>query len=720
MSDLSDAIETRETILIVDDNPVNLGVVGEHLEQHGYQVLVALGGEEALKRAAFVGPDLILLDVMMPGIDGFETCRRLKADPVTCDIPVIFMTALGEIRDKIAAFEAGGLDYVTKPFQIEEVLARIGTHLSLRAAKRRLALQNEVLAQEVVARRKTEAELRHSEEGFRQLFETAGDGILLLDTQTLCVADANRRFLELIGQPGKAVFGKHADELPWLSGTIARSLDRLADGTLQLPDCEIMGGDGAPVSVDIVASACEMKGRPLAQLNFRDVSERKKADAQIRYLALHDALTGLANRTMFYERLSGEMAHARRKGGKVALLVIDLDHFKQVNDSLGHLMGDQLLEAAAGRILACLRECDLAARLGGDEFAVALSEIEGREQAQEVAERILAALKVPFELGGQLAHVSGSIGVSLFPEDGECPRVLMRAADTAMYGAKKSGRNGYKSYSHDLDVPGERWRILSQDVHTALARGELEVYYQPQISLQSGEVTGLECLLRWNHPQEGLVSPVVFIPLLEERGLMVEVGSWILLQTCRQNAEWQAKGLPPVRIAVNLSAQQFYRGDIVQSVREALQVSGLDPCWLELELTESLTLDDSEATVLIMQDLKALGIALSLDDFGTGWSSLSYLRRFPLDRIKIDRTFVRDMESHAGTAAIIQSILNLARTLGMDCVAEGVETEEQRDSLLRQDCPIMQGFLFSEPLAAEGIPHLLRGNTRSSRGLAPR
>jgi diguanylate cyclase (GGDEF)-like protein/PAS domain S-box-containing protein len=708
MTDLGNLIQDGETILIVDDNPVNLAVVVENLEQHGYSVLVALGGEEALKRAAFAGPDLILLDVMMPGLDGFETCRRLRSNPVTWDIPVIFMTALGDIRDKIAAFDAGAVDFVTKPFQVEEVLARVGTHLALRAAKRRLALQNEALEQEIVARRRTETELGKSEERYRRLFETAGDGILLIDPATLRMTDANRRFLELLGKPSDAVRNRRIGEFPWLNDAVGRAVSKLRPGdSLQLADCEIPNKDGTSLSLDITATACEAQEGVLVQLNLRDISERKKADAQIRYLALHDSLTGLANRTMFYERLSVEMATARRKGGTVALLALDLDHFKQVNDSLGHLMGDQLLEEAAQRIVACLRECDLAARLGGDEFAIALSEVRSREHAEDVASRILAALHRPFELGGHLAHVSGSIGVALFPADGDSPGTLMRSADTAMYGAKKCGRNAYRSYSHDLNVPGERWSTLSQEIHGARSRGELEIYYQPQTRLECGEIIGLECLLRWNHPREGLISPVIFIPLLEERGLMVEVGNWVLRRACLQNAQWQAQGLPPVRIGVNLSAQQFYRSEIVESVRDALEASGLDPRWLELELTESLTLDDSESTVRIMQELKALGVALSLDDFGTGWSSLSYLRRFPLDRIKIDRTFVRDMGSHDGTAAIVESILNLASTLGMDCIAEGVETQEQRESLLRQNCPNMQGFLFSEPVPAADIPGLL-------------
>lgn len=699
----------RETILIVDDNPVNLGVVVGRLEEQGYEVLVALGGEEALGRAEYAGPDLILLDVMMPGIDGFETCRRLKANPVTADIPVIFMTALGDVRDKVAAFDAGGVDYVPKPFHFEELLARIATHLALKASRQNLALQNDLLVAEIAAREHAETALRASELSYRRLFETAGDAILLVDAESGEIVDANPRFLAIAGQTLETLLGRPVGKFPdicaFAGAASATELHR--HGTLRRDEVAFAAPDGSERYVDLIASSCDAGGRRLAQYNLRDITDRKQAEAHIRYLALHDALTGLPNRTMFYDRLNGELARARRSGAAGALLVIDLDHFKQVNDCLGHLIGDQLLQEVAARLLRCLRATDMAARLGGDEFVVALGDISTRERAEEVAERIRAALSAPFEFDGQVAHISASIGISLFPEDGDSPRALLQAADTAMYSAKKGGRNTCRRYTHQLDVPGDRWRTLSQDVHGACARGEFELYYQPQVDLAHGHLIGIESLIRWNHPRDGLISPAVFIPLLEERGLMLEVGSWVLREACRQNAAWQACGLPPVRIAVNLSAQQFYRGDIVAAVRDALADSGLEARWLELELTESLTLDDSEATLRIMHELKQIGVALSLDDFGTGWSSLGYLSRFPLDRIKIDRSFVRDMGSHEGTAAIVGSILDLARTLGLDCVAEGVETEEQRDRLRRKECPGMQGFLFSEPVRAAEMLEML-------------
>ncbi|WP_010544523.1 putative bifunctional diguanylate cyclase/phosphodiesterase [Sphingomonas elodea] len=581
----ANAANDAATILIVDDNPVNVGVVVDHLEGEGYQVLVALGGYEALERVRFARPDLILLDVMMPDLDGLQVCRRLHADPPTRDIPVIFMTALADVTDKIAAFEAGGVDYVSKPFQLEEVLARVRTHLALRRARQDLEAHTAVLEAEIEARR--------------------------------------------------------------------------------------------------------------------------AAEQALRYLALHDPLTGLPNRTMLMDRLQQAIAQARRDQRQVGLLLMDLDHFKHINDSLGHFIGDELLEQVARRLRTVLRECDTAARLGGDEFVIAAGALHGPGDAEQLALRVLKVLDAPFMVQGRELHAGATIGISLYPGDGDNPAALLQAADTAMYQAKRRGRGSYRLFSRDLSIAAERWHALSNDLHGACERGEFVLHYQPQVSIDTGEVTGIETLLRWQHPQQGLIAPALFIPLLEEHGRMVEVGRWVLHSACAQSAAWQAEGLPPIRIAVNLSGQQFYRGDIVRTVREALERSRLAPELLELELTESLTLDDGEATLRIMGELKALGVVLSLDDFGTGWSSLGYLRRFPLDRIKIDRSFVRDLIGDQGTAAIVHSILDLARQLDLDCVAEGVETDAQLEHLRRERCPTMQGFLFSQGVPAAEIATLL-------------
>jgi diguanylate cyclase (GGDEF)-like protein/PAS domain S-box-containing protein len=704
-------------LLIIDDNPINLGVVVEHLEQAGYEVLVALDGEEALKRAAYSRPDLILLDVMMPGIDGFGTCRRLKADPVTADIPVIFMTALDDVSDKVAAFQAGGVDYVSKPFQPEELLARVRTHLALRRAQLALAERNEALETEIGARRDAEAALRSSEQSFRRLFETADDGIALLDPELGTIIDVNTRMLDLVRRSRGEMIGRSFVDMPAFAGVRdwsapAEDLRRL--GLFKAEEWTLKRSDGARVVVEVTATTCEAGGRKLAQWNFRDISNRKEAEERIRYLALHDPLTGLANRAKFFDRLQHALAGARRNGGKVAVLAIDLDHFKAVNDTHGHLLGDRLLEAVAGRIMSGLRESDTAARIGGDEFVVALPDLAPEEDAEQVAARLLAMINQPFPIDGKTLRISASVGISHYPEDASDASGLVRAADTAMYRAKRSGRGATRLFTYDLSLAAERWHTLSQEIEGACERGEFTLHYQPQVAIENEAIIGVEALLRWEHPVLGLIGPEHFVPLLEERGMMVEVGRWAIEQACRQNMAWQQAGFEPVRIAVNLSAQQFHREDLVDTVAQALAASGLAPQWLELELTESLTLDDADVTLEIMRRLKALGVALSLDDFGTGWSSLAYLRRFPLDRIKIDRTFIRDLAHHESTAAIVHAIVDLARQLGLDCIAEGVETEEQQKLLLRDLCPGMQGYLFSRPVPSDQMEAILRRESAGS------
>ena len=589
-------VPATQTLLVVDDNAINLGVVAEHLVDLGYQVLVALDGEEALRRAAFGRPDLILLDVMMPGIDGFETCRRLKAEPETRDIPVIFMTALDDVADKVAAFDAGGVDFISKPFQFRELLARVRTHLALREAREQVVVQNQALEQEIAA--------------------------------------------------------------------------------------------------------------------------RAEAEARIRYIAMHDSLTGLPNRATFLDSLGAALADARGSGGKVAVLAIGLDHFRAINDAQGHHVGDQMLESVAARMMACLRAEDIAARIGGDEFVVALPDVEGAGEAQTVAEALLKALNQPMLVNGTTLRVTASIGISLYPEDGGDPTGLIRAADAAMYRTKKGRRGAVGLFARDLSTASERWHTLSHDISGACERGELQLHYQPQVSIAEQKIIGAEALLRWNHPTLGMIQPDLFVPLLEERGMMVEVGRWVIETACREAMRWRGEGLPAVRMAVNLSAQQFYHDDLVDTVARALEESGLDAKWLELELTESLALEDGEVMIRIMSDLKALGISLSLDDFGTGWSSLAYLRRFPLDQLKIDRTFIRDLSYHERSAAIVHSIIELARQLGLDCIAEGVETEAQRAFLLEENCLSMQGFLFSQPLAAEQMRALLQEHMSTDRGQA--
>lgn len=438
-----------------------------------------------------------------------------------------------------------------------------------------------------------------------------------------------------------------------------------------------------------------------------NITERKQADERIRYMALHDPLTGLPNRTLLADRLAQAIALARRNNNQIAVLMLDLDRFKTVNDSLGHHIGDCLLEMTASRLKSCLRECDIVARWGGDEFVVGLQEVKDAESVQLVAKKILSKLGEPFLIEGHRLHVGASIGICQYPVDGESPEALLEIADAAMYESKKRGRGTYSFFTPELTQATRRRQKLECDLRQAIVRDEFVLHYQPFVAIDTGHITGVEALLRWNHPELGMIFPNEFVPLLEELGLMVDVGTWVLKTACRQNVAWQKRGLTPIRIAVNVSAQQFYGGDIVHTVRTVLDAAGMDPQWLELELTESMTLGGSEGSITIMEELKRIGVSLSLDDFGTGWSSLSYLRRFPLDHLKIDRSFLRDINSDSSSEAVVRGILNLGRSLGLSCIAEGVETHEQLGYLQIQKCAEMQGFLFSKALPANECAELM-------------
>jgi diguanylate cyclase (GGDEF)-like protein/PAS domain S-box-containing protein len=690
------------TILIVDDTPANLAVAVEYLEDNSFRVIVAQDGEECLERAQLVLPDLILLDVMMPGIDGFETCRRLKSIQSTREIPVIFMTALADTRDKLMAFAAGAVDYVSKPFQVEELLARIKTHLTLRAMQQQLAKQNE--------------ELRASEIRYHRLFETAKDGILLLDFESGLVTDVNVAAVEMLGYSRDHYLSKKLCEVQPFKDVLeceTAFTELQVRENVSFAHWPLAAKDKSLVDVEFVSNSYDVNGSKMVQCNIRDITSRIQDQARITFMALHDALTGLPNRILLRDRLGQSITLASRNRKRVGVLMLDLDHFKDVNDSLGHQIGDGLLEAVASRLKDCLRESDIVSRLGGDEFVIVLPDVSGESDIGEVVQKLLKSLHEPFHVDGHQLVVGCSIGIGKYPDDGETPGALLRVADIAMYAAKSTLRGSYKFFTPELNMLTQRRILLVADLHQACARGEIALYYQPQVSMISGAITGVEALMRWNHPKHGIVSPDEFIPLLEEMGMMVVVGRWALKTACLQSMAWQKEGLTPVRMSVNVSAQQFYRGDLPRMVEEVLRESGLESKWLELELTETLSLDDSETTINIMKRLKLLGVSLSLDDFGTGWSSLSYLRRFPLDRLKIDRSFMRDIPLQARAEAVVTSILDLAQNLGFTTIAEGVETPEQLDYLDSKNCEEIQGFIYSPPLSAEDCSALMRSGNSS-------
>ncbi|HEX6530618.1 MAG TPA: EAL domain-containing protein [Burkholderiales bacterium] len=435
--------------------------------------------------------------------------------------------------------------------------------------------------------------------------------------------------------------------------------------------------------------------------------ERAAQEERIRHQAYHDALTGLPNRASFTEHLEESMRRAKRAGWPLALLFLDLDLFKRVNDSLGHDAGDRLLRVAAERIRRSVREADMLFRMGGDEFTVLLEDVRGPEEAAMVATRVLEGIAEPLQLQHHEIAVTASIGIALYPRDDVVGERLVKSADTAMYRAKELGRNRYAFFAREMNERVESQMMIEQALRRALKNDEFVLHFQPRVSATSGRATGAEALLRWKHPEWGLVEPARFVPLLEETGLVVPVGGWVLAEACRQAAAWQGAGLPPLRVSVNLSSRQFRSEALFDAVSEALRASRLAPQLLELELTESLLVENVEHAMGVMGKLKAIGVAISIDDFGTGYSSLGYLKRFPIDSLKIDRSFVRDIATSPKDAAIVKAISALARSLGMGLIAEGVEEPWQVEFLRARHCTEMQGYLFSKPLAAEEVPAAL-------------
>ncbi|MBD5804924.1 Cyclic di-GMP phosphodiesterase Gmr [Azoarcus sp. Aa7] len=449
---------------------------------------------------------------------------------------------------------------------------------------------------------------------------------------------------------------------------------------------------------------------------FYDITEKRLSEERIARLAYYDALTGLANRRLFEDRLENAVLLARRQNSSLAVLFIDLDRFKPVNDSLGHKAGDALLKQVAARLSGIVRDCDTTARLGGDEFGVLLAgeSFDRRQVTAAVAQRILDALSTPFLVEGREIATGASIGISFYPEDGSTPEVLTKHADVAMYQSKRAGRNRYRFFLPSMNEGALERLGMEENLRHALARDEFELHFQPKVDTASGVMTGAEVLLRWRQPERGLVPPAEFIPIAEETGLIVEIGAWVLEQACRKVVEWGERLPPGFRVAVNLSVRQL-QGDIDEAMREALAVTGADPARIELELTESMLMEDTERAIGLMDRLSAQGVQLALDDFGTGYSSLYYLKRFPIHRLKIDRSFVGELPHDRSCAAIVQATIALARSLGLEVIAEGVETTDQRDFLRDAGCPECQGFLFGSPVPADAFAALLDARRPQAR-----
>jgi len=471
----------------------------------------------------------------------------------------------------------------------------------------------------------------------------------------------------------------------------------------------LIRGDGTESAIEDSAAPIHNRDGQVAGavIVFHDVSESRAMALKMAHLAQHDFLTGLPNRLLLTERLSRAIGQARRHGKRVALMFLDLDNFKHINDSLGHTIGDLLLQLVAERLKICVRNTDTVCRQGGDEFVILLTEIEQTQDAASVAEKLLAAFAEPCLIGGQELHVTLSIGISIYPDDGQDADEVMKNADTAMYHAKANGRNNYQFFTTAMNTRAVRRLFVEGKLRRALKQGEFMLYYQPKIDLASGVMIGSEALIRWQDPEHGLVYPNQFVPIAEESGLIVPIGSWVLREACRQVCAWQDSGLLAVPVSVNISAAEFRHKNFLEGVALVLKETGMLPSFLELELTESILMHDAESSASVLESLKAMGMQLAIDDFGTGYSSLSYLKRFPINTLKIDQSFVRDIAIDADDASIVSAMIGMGKSLKQRVIAEGVETEAQLAFLRTLQCDEGQGFLLGHPLPADQFERLL-------------
>ncbi len=585
MNDMS-AQQTR--LLVVDDIADNRAILNRFFRRRGFDVAEAENGVAALALIAEQNFDAVLLDVLMPEMDGLETLKRIRATHSPSSLPVIMVTAKVESKDIVQALELGANDYITKPIDFSIAFARVQSQLARLQAERALAHHVKKL--------------------------------------------------------------EHANR----------------------------------------------------QLEY-EIAERKQSEARVRYMAQHDALTGLGNRVHFRDQLVRALGRVDEDGGNLALMFLDLDQFKLINDTLGHRIGDLLLAAVGDRLKSSVHGNDTVARLGGDEFAIIQMTKERPAEAGLLADRIIKAIGLPYDIEGHQLVLGCSIGIAWAPDDGNDPDLLLSNADLALYRAKAEGRSSCRFFEAEMNARAQSRRQLECELRQALQCGQFELYYQPLFDLTSGRITDLEALLRWNHPQRGLILPNEFVPLAEDIGLIIPLGQWVLREACREAMCWPEG----IKLAVNLSPVQFRGGTLVNDVMNALAATGLDPGRLGLEITETVLLDDNKNTMQSLHQLRSMGIRISMDDFGIGYSSLSYLRMFPFDKIKIDQSFVCDLLLKNDSSAIVRAIIGLANSLGMATTAEGVETEEQFSHLKAEGCTEVQGYLISRPLPAKDVLALL-------------
>ncbi|XOV84370.1 MAG: EAL domain-containing protein [bacterium] len=700
-------------ILLVDDKQELLTSLFHLVTLYGYDAQQALGGEAAMQALEGDQFDLVLLDLIMPGVSGHDILDYAAREKLKCKIIVV--SGDSSFSGVKHALHCGAFDFVKKPYEAAELIATMETALR----QVRLEHQHDAM----------ESKLKESEELHRFIVNSSPDLVYMLDRNG-CFTFVNDRIEAMLGFAKEDILGKHYSELVDEDDLLAadnlfnerRTGDRAVKNVeLRLKsrrrDSRVGLTRAKSVWTELTAMGIYADNSERTRKNFagtygtaRDISERKQAQEVINFQAYHDLLTHLPNRALLKDRLNLAITQARRNKRKLGAMFLDLDRFKLVNDTLGHSMGDRLLKAVANRLQSCLRSGDTLSRFGGDEFTLLLPEVRTRDDVVVIAEKILDRLNQPFVIDGHELFVGASIGIAMYPEAGESGEELIQNADIAMYHVKGRGKNGYQFFSEEMNHQFSSRLDLERELRNGLIQGEFEVYYQPQVSLQSGQITGVEALVRWRHGIRGMIEPREFLPLAEETGLITQIDEFVQRQAFNDVASWQRAGLGDVCVSVNLTAMQLEQDDFVERFVASLRTSGLPARSVKLEITENTLMQDMEVIIPKLKAVRKLGAHIAIDDFGTGYSSLSYLHQFPINTLKIDRSFVGDIRAEQGDASIIDAIVAMARGLHLDLVAEGVENRTQLEYLQLQGCEEVQGFIFSPAVPASDLVGLLKEN----------